>query len=139
VASCCTSSTMMQHYAAVALLAALAGLGTSSPRVAENVPAGRIAASGTLLPLGAHGERSQKFVSSFRLVGKSRVSAGVFATNGTLITTLFSNKEMDSGVHDVSWNWPKGATRDDGLEVRVLAYNVTYEWEGVIGNTGESP
>jgi len=106
---------MMQTYAAVALLAALAGLGTSSPRIAAN------------------------FVSSFRLDGKSRVSAGVFATNGTLITTLFSNKEMDSGAHDVAWDWPKGATCDDGLEVRVLAHNVTYEWEGVIGNTGECP
>ena len=99
----------MQHYAAVTLLAALAG---PSP--------GRI-------------------VSSFRLDGKSRVSAGFFATNGTLISTLFSNKEMDGGVHNVPWDWPKGAARDDGLEVRVLAHNVTYEWEGVIGNTGECP
>lgn len=130
---------MLRPRTAVAQLAVFAGLCTSSPGIAASVSVGQYAESGTLSPLGARGEHNQKFVCSFRLDGKSRVSAGIFGTNGTLIRTVFSNKEMSSGVHDVLLDWPSGASRDDGVEVRVLAHNVTYEWEGVIGNTGGSP
>lgn len=82
---------------------------------------------------------------SFYAAHDTHTSAGVFAASAdgsrsTLVRTLWSRRATSAGSHDFSWD---GLT-DDGeriaisnsadLSVRVLAADVTYTWEGVIGN-----
>ena len=69
-------------------------------------------------------------------------SAGVFDSTGTLVHTLWSGKRREGGPLSLEWN----GERDDGLAVtasdkyvaRVIAHNIRYVWEGVIGNTSRA-
>jgi hypothetical protein len=66
-------------------------------------------------------------------------SAGIFDSDERLIRTLWSGRLQPSGTITVNWD----GRDDDGMPVaqdkqyqaRVLAHNVRYVWEGVIGNT----
>jgi hypothetical protein len=75
---------------------------------------------------------------TFSLSSNATTSAGVFAKDGTLLRNLWSNVKYPSGSHNETWD----GTDDEGrmvpeanYDIRVLSNNVTYEWEGVVGNT----
>ncbi len=75
---------------------------------------------------------------SFTLSSGARTSAGVFKKDGTLIKTLWSGINYSGGSHNATWD----GTDDQGImvadtnyDIRVLSNNVSYTWEGVIGNT----
>jgi hypothetical protein len=66
-------------------------------------------------------------------------SAGVFDASGSLIRTLWSAQHLGPGKHSVTWD-----DRDDArypieagtrMQVRLLRHQVSYQWDGVIGNT----
>jgi hypothetical protein len=72
------------------------------------------------------------------LSAPSTTSAGVYASDGRLVRTLWSGRRLDAGAVAVAWD----GRDDDGAPVppgvyaaRVLAHNVRYVWEGVVGNT----
>jgi len=66
-------------------------------------------------------------------------SAGIYDSGGHLIRTLWSGKPRPAGSIAINWD----GRDDDGqpangaeqYRVRVLAHNVRYVWDGVIGNT----
>jgi DNA-binding beta-propeller fold protein YncE len=67
-------------------------------------------------------------------------SAGVYDNAGRLVRTLWSGRRQSAGAIEIEWDGrddtgvaapPAGAPH----VVRVLAHNVHYVWEGVIGNT----
>lgn len=77
----------------------------------------------------------------FRLDRQSKTSAGVFRLDGTLIRTLWNAETHGEGNHVAWWD----GKDDRGLDVpsseyhiRLLAHNISYEWEGVIGNSSKS-
>ncbi len=77
----------------------------------------------------------------FTLSESALTSAGVYTSDGVLIRTLWSGIRYSKGVHDSSWD----AINDEGkfvgpgnYTIKVLSNNVTYTWEGVIGNTSTS-
>lgn len=76
---------------------------------------------------------------NFSLDSQYSTSAGVFTSRGQLIRTLWSGRPMSSGSHTVTWD-----DRDDegnavaegsDVQVRLLRHRVSYQWDGVIGNT----
>ena len=78
---------------------------------------------------------------SFSLQSAARTSAGVFMKDSTLVKTLWSNVNYSAGAHTAVWD----GTDDQGnivaansYNIRVLSNNVTYTWEGVVGNTSAS-
>ncbi|WP_158546236.1 FlgD immunoglobulin-like domain containing protein [Adhaeribacter pallidiroseus] len=78
---------------------------------------------------------------TFTLSNSARVSAGVYITDGTLIKTLWSGIFYKAGTHTGTWDGTDDQGRrvaDANYTIRVLSNNVTYTWEGVIGNTSDS-
>lgn len=77
--------------------------------------------------------------ASFELSEPARTSAGVFTEDGRLLRTLWSNVAYDAGTHAFSWDGMDdlGEIVPEGVahHFEVLAHNVEYIWEGVIGNT----
>jgi hypothetical protein len=78
---------------------------------------------------------------TFKLDAAAKTSAGVYLKDGTLIRTLWSGVTYSAGIHQAEWD----GVDDDGrlaanasYVVKVLSNNVTYKWEGVIGNTSDS-
>ncbi|SOD92497.1 putative Ig domain-containing protein [Spirosoma fluviale] len=92
-----------------------------------------------LCPLKPAQAQSKRLVSfSFTLSGDKRTSAGVFTKDGVLLRTLWSGVNMTSGSYTKYWD----GLNDEGQPVPLAAYdiklvsnNVTYTWEGVIGNS----
>jgi hypothetical protein len=67
-------------------------------------------------------------------------SAGVFHSSGKLVRTLWSAQTKHPAVNNPASAWD--GTSDDGsvapsgtYEIKVLSNNVSYTWEGVVGNT----
>ncbi|MFL5787413.1 MAG: hypothetical protein ACJ748_05130, partial [Flavisolibacter sp.] len=78
---------------------------------------------------------------SFTLKNNSRTSAGVYTNDNVLIRTLWNNKYYDAGTYHESWdgNDDEGKSVQKGnYSVHLLSNNVSYTWEGVIGNTSDS-
>lgn len=78
---------------------------------------------------------------SFTLNTSAKTSAGIYNAEGTLIRTLWSGINYHSGTYSIKWD----GTNDSGKIVstgdytaKVLSNNVSYQWEGVIGNTSDS-
>ena len=112
-----------------------------------------IASLSMLLAIGSHGVPGSQLAAadasiapptvitfSFTLASAGATSAGVYS-NGVLIRTLWSNVQYTAGAHTGTWD----GTEDDGsvaptgsYTVKVLSSNVTYTWEGVVGNTSSS-
>src|SRR5579863_1587065 len=79
---------------------------------------------------------------SFTLAENARAtSAGIYDAQGRLVRTLWSARPYGAGTHHALWDG-----RDDyGIQtpaanytVKVLAGNVRYDWDGVIGVTEDS-
>lgn len=78
---------------------------------------------------------------NFSLQKESVTSAGVFRRDGTLVKTLWNNKKLGAGNHTAQWdrtNDDGQLLTDTGYIVKVVSNNVTYNWDGVIGNTSDS-
>jgi PA14 domain/Secretion system C-terminal sorting domain/PKD domain len=78
---------------------------------------------------------------TFSLPTSARTSAGVFLKDGTLVKTLWSGVNYSSGTHTAIWDGTDdqgNITAANSYDIRVLSNNVTYTWEGVIGNTSVS-
>jgi len=79
----------------------------------------------------------------YTLDNRYQTSAGVYDASGQLIRTLWSNRTREAGPHQGEWD----GRDDEGrpwqgagpVQVRVLAHNVSYRWEGVIGNSARDP
>jgi len=77
---------------------------------------------------------------NFSLSASGQTSAGVFASDGTLIKTLWSNTKYTAGSHSGNWDGTDNLGRlmpNATYEVRVLTSQMKYTWEGVIGNTSD--
>jgi hypothetical protein len=75
---------------------------------------------------------------TFSLSQSATTSAGVYDPSGVLVRTLWSNVRYPSGSHEVTWDGADdvGTLLPEGsYEIRVLSSQVTYTWEGVVGNT----
>ncbi len=75
---------------------------------------------------------------TFNLSSNSRTSAGIYKSDGTLIRTLWGNKDYAAGTHIAQWDGfadDKSIAPTDNYHVELLKNNVKYKWEGVIGNT----
>jgi hypothetical protein len=94
-----------------------------------------------LVPTAGFGQASARLPFSFTLGTAATTSAGVFAPDGTLVRTLWSNVAYQAGPHASTWDGldDEGNLAADGnYSVKVVSSNVTYEWEGVIGNTSQA-
>ena len=90
---------------------------------------------------GNNGNSNKKVSFSFNLSASANTSAGVFKKDGTLVRTLWSAVKYDAGNHIETWDGMDDLGKyvfDTGFVYRVLSNNVTYNWDGVIGNTSSS-
>jgi hypothetical protein len=98
-----------------------------------------IVLSSSQIALGQAPAQERHLRFSYKLTSPSRTSAGVFDSGGTLIRTLWSNDPQTAGDHVGDWD----GKNDEGKNlpvakdwiIKVLSSNVTYKWDGVIGNT----
>ena len=78
---------------------------------------------------------------SFTLRQSAKTSAGIYTSDSTLVRTLWSGVNYNAGTYKIKWD----GTDDTGYILpngnyiaKVLSNNVSYQWEGVIGNTSDS-
>ena len=86
----------------------------------------------------AIGQTTHSVPFTFTLSDSARVSAGVFAKDGTLIRTLWSGVSYKPGSYTQIWDGKddEGRLASDGsYDIRLMSNKVSYTWEGVIGNT----
>jgi hypothetical protein len=76
---------------------------------------------------------------TYTLASDVHTSAGVFDSSGTLIRTLWSNLAQSAGNYTKVWDgkddYGSAASTSATYTVKVLSSNVTYTWDGVIGNS----
>ncbi|MGA0556495.1 PA14 domain-containing protein [Larkinella sp. VNQ87] len=78
---------------------------------------------------------------TFSLSQSARTSAGVYSKDGTLIRTLWSGVTYGAGSHNQTWDGADDQGRlvpEGNYDIKILSNNVTYTWEGVIGNSSQS-
>jgi len=78
---------------------------------------------------------------SFTLGNAASTSAGVYNSNGILLRTLWSGIRYGAGTTSASWDGVDDSGKlvaDGNYNIKVLSNNVTYTWEGVIGNTSDA-
>lgn len=78
---------------------------------------------------------------SFTINTAGTTSAGVFKRNGTLVRTLWNNVKYPAGTFSSTWDRRDddgNLLTDTGYIVKVISNNVTYNWDGTIGNTSDS-
>ncbi len=74
----------------------------------------------------------------FNLGQDYTTSAGVYKPDGTLIKTLFSARRMAAGSNVVFWNGLNDNNEiapSDSYTIKMIAHNVQYYWENVVGNS----
>jgi len=77
---------------------------------------------------------------SFTLTQDSTTSAGVYTTDGVLVRTLWNNSPRPAAAATASWDGTDDAGNllpDGPYRITVLSNNVSYTWEGVVGNTSQ--
>ena len=77
---------------------------------------------------------------SFTVATDAKTSAGVFDENDKLLRTLWSNVSYTAGQHSATWDGfddDGQSLNPDTLSVKVISHNVSYNWDGVLGNTSE--
>ncbi len=76
--------------------------------------------------------------ASVSIAEPSVTSAGVYNEHGQLVRTLWSGRTQEAGPLQVEWdgrNDEGDSVAGGGYVARVLAHNVRYVWEGIVGNT----
>ena len=78
---------------------------------------------------------------TYTLNNAAMTSAGVFATDSTLIRTLWTTVYRQAGTYNLTWD----GKDDSGNQmpagnyiIEVLSNNVKYTWDGIIGNTSDT-
>lgn len=77
----------------------------------------------------------------FTLDNDYKTSAGVYNSSNTLVRTLWRKVSFSPGTYTKTWDGKDdyGAAAPDGTyTVKVLYHNMSYVWDGVIGNTSAS-
>jgi hypothetical protein len=121
----------------VAALLTLASMYLGGHALAQTVAP---SATPLLTGLSPNGSVATDTGFTFTLTAPATTSAGVYR-DGLLIKTLWSNRRLTAGSHSASWD---GTTDEVGVApsgrytLTVLANDVQYTWDGVIGNTSES-
>ncbi len=100
-------------------------------------------ATGTLRPLGnaidvGAYETVPLNYAVFFLDADYTCSAGVYKPDGTLIRTLFSGQRRPQGTNVIFWNGlddNKVIAPNDTYTIKMIAHNVQYVWEGIVGNS----
>jgi predicted Zn-dependent protease len=91
------------------------------------------------LLMTSEASRAQSTSFSFTLDEPCKTSAGVFATDGTLIRTLWSKVRYNSaGVYSAVWDGlddNSNAAPAGTYQIRLLEHNTEYVWDGAIGNS----
>lgn len=85
--------------------------------------------------------QNPKIPFTFNLSTGANTSAGVFKRDGTLIKTLWNNKSYPAGTHTAYWDRTDDnglMITDTGYVVQVLSNNISYKWEGTVGNNSDS-
>jgi hypothetical protein len=79
-----------------------------------------------------------QIANSFTLPSSARTSAGIYKPDSTLVRTLWSGEAKPAGTYQLNWD----GTNDTGAvapignyNIKVLSNNITYDWQGIIGNT----
>ncbi len=78
---------------------------------------------------------------TFNLPASATTSAGVYDSNGVLLRTLWRAEPFAAGAHVGTWDNKDdlGAVVADGsYTVKLIRHNVSYTWEGTIGNSSSS-
>ena len=91
--------------------------------------------------MDTYAQRDGKF--SFTISSPTNTSAGVFKSDGTLVRTLWNNKKYGNGTYAKTWDGKDDqgktiASPDANYQIKVLTNNVSYEWQGTIGNSSEN-
>ena len=93
-----------------------------------------------LQPTGASAQSTNTSRVIFDLPRSAVISAGVYATDGSLLRTLWRGETLPAGRHARSWDQRDDLGRVVGVgagdvEIRLIHHRLRYEWEGVIGNS----
>ena len=91
--------------------------------------------------LGSAGNVMANITFNFTLPLSSTTSAAVYNSDGKLVRTLWRKVTYTAGAKQASWNGAldNGSVAPNGnYQIKLLAHNVNYVWEGVIGNTDTS-
>jgi hypothetical protein len=75
---------------------------------------------------------------AYTLAAPATTSAGVYKTDGTLVRTLWSGESKLAGTYTVKWDGTNDTLATlpvDNYNIKVLSNNITYDWQGIIGNT----
>ena len=125
---------------AAAAVAAVAA--TAVPAPAAPAPATSLGGGGGVVPgpvvLDTSSTSATTLNFSFDLSQTRSTSAGIYATDGRLLRTLWRGERLPAGRHARSWD----LRLDDGsmvpateVSVRVIHHDVKYQWQGVVGNS----
>ena len=95
--------------------------------------------AGVIAALGAVAATAHAAGAHLSLRHAAMTSAGVYDPQGRLVRTLWGGRRLPAGLIEASWD----GRDDDGAAVdrraaytvQVLAHNIRYVWEGVVGNT----
>lgn len=114
--------------------------GSSAPASSQSTAQG----STSILPTQAAVAAPAPAVASngltfqFTLAAARTTSAGIYASDGTLVRTLWRARRLEAGAHSGSWD-----QRDDSGQmmpggpytIKIAHHDIKYVWEGAIGNT----
>lgn len=84
---------------------------------------------------------NNNYAFTFNLPTACNTSAGVYDSNNNLLKTIWNNVYYPAGSHTRYWD----KLSDDGVllengtyTIQLLTNNVTYTWNGVVGNTSDN-
>lgn len=83
-------------------------------------------------------ESAPPLAFSFKLEWPARTSAAVYSSDGTLVKTLWSARDLPAGANMAFWNGlddDQKRAPDGNYTFKIAAHHLQYVWEGVIGNT----
>ncbi len=78
------------------------------------------------------------YTINFTLSSACSTSAGIYGSNGTLVRTLWGNRQMNAGVFQQFWDGNDdygNPVSPDNFTAKLLTHNVTPSWDGTIGNS----
>lgn len=77
---------------------------------------------------------------TFTTESPGQSSGAIFSANGVHLKTLWSNQTLSAGEYSVTWDRLdaiENEVSDEDVSLHVLLHDVSYRWEGVVGNTGD--
>jgi hypothetical protein len=77
----------------------------------------------------------------FKLDSTYTTSAGAYRADGKLVRTLWQKTTYNAGTYQVDWDGLDNEGQPAGAgtyNIKIIAHNAKYVWEGVVGNTSDS-